>query len=82
MREVKEEVEGEEGEAGQSSDISPYHSDSDSAVMMSGNSPFISKVWISVWSTPPPLQLNVMLLYHVFPESGSHSYLFSVGYEK
>ena len=47
MKEVKEEVEGEVGEEGdevQNSDVSPYHSDSDSAVMMSGNSPFISKV--------------------------------------
>ena len=39
MREVTEEGEDE----GHTSDLSPYHSDSDSAVMMSGNSPFISK---------------------------------------
>ena len=26
-----------------SSDVSGYHSDSDSAIMMSGNSPFVSK---------------------------------------
>ena len=30
-------------EAGNGSDISGYHSDSESAVMTSGNSPFISK---------------------------------------
>ena len=41
---------------GNSSDLSGYHSDSDSAVMMSGNSPFISKVsvrhlYICVWVT-------------------------------
>ena len=47
MREVREEVDDE----GQHSDLSPYHSDSDSAVMMSGNSPFISKVGGSIWST-------------------------------
>ena len=40
MREVREEGEDE----GQHSDLSPYHSDSDSAVMMSGNSPYITKV--------------------------------------
>ena len=39
MKEVAEEVEDE----GHNSDHSPYHSDSDSAVMLSGNSPFISK---------------------------------------
>ena len=43
MREVREDGEDE----GQHSDLSPYHSDSDSAVMMSGNSPFISKVGAS-----------------------------------
>ena len=45
LREATEEVGGaaavEEEEAG--SDVSGYHSDSDSAVMMSGNSPFVSK---------------------------------------
>ena len=41
MREVKEEEEEEASE--DSSDISGYHSDTDSTVMMSGNSPFISK---------------------------------------
>ena len=40
MQEVRDEGEDE----GQHSDLSPYQSDSDSAVMMSGNSPFISKV--------------------------------------
>ena len=40
MKEVSEDREEEEGE---SSDISGYHSDSESAVMTSGNSPFISK---------------------------------------
>ena len=40
MKEVAAEGEDE----GQHSDLSPYHSDSDSAVMMSGNSPYISKV--------------------------------------
>lgn len=39
MKEVADEGEDE----GNTSDLSPYHSDSDSAVMMSGNSPFISK---------------------------------------
>ena len=45
MKEVKEEEEEEEEEEveEESSDISGYHSDSDSTVMMSGNSPFISK---------------------------------------
>ena len=38
MKEVSDDL-----EEGDTSDISPYHSDSDSAVMMSGNSPFISK---------------------------------------
>merc|ERR1719195_962798 len=37
MKEVSDDMEGD------TSDLSPYHSDSDSAVMMSGNSPFISK---------------------------------------
>ncbi len=40
MKEVAEDREEEEGD---SSDISGYHSDSESAVMTSGNSPFISK---------------------------------------
>ena len=39
MKEVSEDLE----EEGESSDISGYHSDSESAVMTSGNSPFISK---------------------------------------
>lgn len=39
MKEVADEGEDE----GHTSDLSPYQSDSDSAVMMSGNSPFISK---------------------------------------
>ena len=38
MKEVSDDL-----EEGDTSDLSPYHSDSDSAVMMSGNSPFISK---------------------------------------
>lgn len=33
----------EVGEDEDSSDISGYHSDSDSAIMMSGNSPYVSK---------------------------------------
>ena len=37
MKEVSDDMEGD------TSDVSPYHSGSDSAVMMSGNSPFISK---------------------------------------
>ena len=44
MKEVTEDkgsVEEEDG--GNGSDISGYHSDSESAVMTSGNSPFISK---------------------------------------
>lgn len=36
MKEVAE-------DEGDSSDISGYHSDSDSAIMMSGNSPYVSK---------------------------------------
>ena len=36
---MKEVAEDEED----SSDISGYHSDSDSAIMMSGNSPYVSK---------------------------------------
>jgi len=36
MKEVAE-------DEGESSDISGYHSDSDSAIMMSGNSPYVSK---------------------------------------
>ena len=39
MKEVSE-----DGEDEGTGDLSPYQSDSDSAVMMSGNSPFISKV--------------------------------------
>lgn len=42
MKEVKEE-EAASDEESTNSDISGYHSDSDSTVMMSGNSPFISK---------------------------------------
>ena len=39
MKEVSDDM-----EEGDTSDLSPYHSDDcDSAVMMSGNSPFISK---------------------------------------
>ena len=38
MKEVSEDK-----DEGESSDISGYHSDSESAVMTSGNSPFISK---------------------------------------
>ena len=37
---MKEVAEDEED----SSDISGYHSDSDSAIMMSGNSPYVSKI--------------------------------------
>ena len=44
MKEVSEDKEDElEGGGGDGSDISGYHSDSESAVMTSGNSPFISK---------------------------------------
>ena len=44
MREVAEDKEvDEEIDTGNGSDISGYHSDSESAVMTSGNSPFISK---------------------------------------
>ena len=43
MKEVAEDNEDPEDEAGNGSDISGYHSDSESAVMTSGNSPFISK---------------------------------------
>lgn len=32
-----------EDDGGDSSDISGYHSDSDSAIMMSGNSPYVTK---------------------------------------
>ena len=39
MKEVSEDKEDD----GEGSDISGYHSDSESAVMTSGNSPFISK---------------------------------------
>ncbi len=42
--ELMKEVTAEGEDEGQHSDLSPYHSDSDSAVMMSGNSPYISKV--------------------------------------
>ena len=45
MKEVSEDKENDDDEdiGGNSSDISGYHSDSESAVMTSGNSPFISK---------------------------------------
>ena len=43
MKEVAEDNEDPEDEGGNGSDISGYHSDSESAVMTSGNSPFISK---------------------------------------
>jgi hypothetical protein len=46
--ELMKEVTAEGEDEGQHSDLSPYHSDSDSAVMMSGNSPYISKVSNSV----------------------------------
>ena len=42
MREVAEDKD-EDFDGGNGSDISGYHSDSESAVMTSGNSPFISK---------------------------------------
>ena len=38
IREVKEDEEEE-----RSSDISGYHSETDSAIMMTGNSPFVTK---------------------------------------
>jgi hypothetical protein len=41
IREVANDTDVEDEE--DSSDISGYHSDSDSAVIMSGNSPFLSK---------------------------------------
>ena len=46
MKEVAEEVaeDNEETNCSNGSDYSGYHSDSDSTVMMSGNSPFISKM--------------------------------------
>ena len=43
MREVSSDQGHEEEELEDSSDVSGYHSDSDSAVMASGNSPFFSK---------------------------------------
>ena len=44
MKEVSEEAEPfDPTDNGSGSDYSGYHSDSDSTVMMSGNSPFISK---------------------------------------
>ena len=44
MKEVSEDKENDvDDEIGNGSDISGYHSDSESAVMTSGNSPFISK---------------------------------------
>ena len=41
---MKEVTEDEEEDDKSNSDISGYHSDSDSTVMMSGNSPFVSKI--------------------------------------
>ena len=44
MKEVAEDKDADdEVDGGNGSDISGYHSDSESAVMTSGNSPFISK---------------------------------------
>ncbi|KAJ8894713.1 hypothetical protein PR048_000020 [Dryococelus australis] len=49
-----------------SSDISGYHSDSDSAIMMSGNSPYVSKrarhnfLTRSEWTDPAPLNIEVL----------------------
>lgn len=43
MKEVAEDKDDDEDVEGNASDISGYHSDSESAVMTSGNSPFISK---------------------------------------
>lgn len=43
MREVSSDQNPQEDDLEDSSDVSGYHSDSDSAVMMSGNSPFVSK---------------------------------------
>jgi hypothetical protein len=42
MREVSSDQGHQEDDLEDSSDVSGYHSDSDSAVMMSGNSPFVS----------------------------------------
>jgi hypothetical protein len=41
--ELMKEVSEDKDDESESSDISGYHSDSESAVMTSGNSPFISK---------------------------------------
>lgn len=43
MREVSTDQSPEDAEAEDVSDVSGYHSDSDSAIMASGNSPFVSK---------------------------------------
>lgn len=43
MREVSTDQSPEDAEGEDVSDVSGYHSDSDSAVMASGNSPFVSK---------------------------------------
>lgn len=43
MTEVSSDQGHQEDDLEDSSDVSGYHSDSDSAVMMSGNSPFLSK---------------------------------------
>jgi hypothetical protein len=42
MREVSSDQGHQDEDLEDSSDVSGYHSDSDSAVMMSGNSPFVS----------------------------------------
>lgn len=44
LKEAVEEDGGHQGgEEDEGSDVSGYHSDSDSAIMMSGNSPYVSK---------------------------------------
>ena len=44
LKEAVEEDGGHQvGEEDDGSDVSGYHSDSDSAIMMSGNSPYVSK---------------------------------------
>ena len=60
MKEVSEDKEDD----GEGSDISGYHSDSESAVMTSGNSPFISKeARYSFLSRSGNLTFNITLIF-------------------
>lgn len=67
MREVSSDQGHQEDDLEDSSDVSGYHSDSDSAVMMSGNSPFVSNSarynFLSRSGKKKYINTNFLLLY-------------------